>query len=126
MQHGFSHSRSPSINLIVDFDYDYGHHTSSCAVVHPHSLLKLQGRTGGTCIVKGETNTKIACTLLACDYCDINTIRISKVTRRNLHVHQGDFVTVNFMFNELKAQQIHISPFEESIDGVEGNLFKVQ
>ena len=71
-----------------------------------------------------------ACTLLACDSCgmstDINGIRISKVTRRNLRVHQGDFVTVNFMFNVPSAQQIHISPFEDTIDGIEGDLFTVQ
>ncbi len=52
-------------------------------------------------------------------------IRLNKVARNNLRVKLGDMVTVHQCADIKYGKRIHILPFDDTIEGLTGNLFDV-
>lgn len=52
-------------------------------------------------------------------------VRMSKVTRSNLRLRLGDTVTVTALPDVKFAKTIHVLPFDDTIEGLTGNLFDV-
>merc|ERR1719235_2985840 len=50
-------------------------------------------------------------------------VRMNKVMRKNLKVHLGDVVIIHNCEDCKYGKRIHVLPFEDSIEGVTGNLF---
>jgi transitional endoplasmic reticulum ATPase len=63
--------------------------------------------------------------VLSDDDCEENKIRLNKVARKNLRVRLGDVVSVHACPDVKYGKRIHVLPFDDSIEGVTGNLFDV-
>jgi len=53
---------------------------------------------------------------------DDERIRMNKVVRRNLRVRLGDVISVTKYPNVPMGKRIHILPFEDTVEGISGNL----
>ena len=52
-------------------------------------------------------------------------IQLNKVARNNLRVKLGDLVSVHAC-NDIKyGKRIHVLPFDDSVEGLSGNIFDV-
>ena len=56
--------------------------------------------------------------------CPNGMARLNRVVRGNLRVHLADTVTVNPCGNIKHATKLSYSPFEDTIEGITGNLFE--
>lgn len=52
-------------------------------------------------------------------------IQINKVARNNLRVKLGDLVNVHQCLDIKYGKRVHILPFDDSIEGLSGNIFDV-
>jgi hypothetical protein len=50
---------------------------------------------------------------------------VNKVARNNLRVKLGDFVHVHQCLDIKYGKRVHILPFDDSIEGLSGNIFDV-
>ena len=63
--------------------------------------------------------------VLSDDECEEGKIRLNKVVRNNLKVRLGDIVSVHACPDVKYGKHIHVLPFEDSIEGVTGDMFEV-
>jgi transitional endoplasmic reticulum ATPase len=75
------------------------------------------------CPPQGKKRKDTVCIVLADDTCDEPKIRMNKVVRANLRVRLGDVVSVHQCADVKYGKRIHVLPFDDSIEGVTGNLF---
>lgn len=75
------------------------------------------------CVLQGKKRKDTVCIVLADDTCDEPKIRMNKVVRANLRVRLGDVVSVHQCADVKYGKRIHVLPFDDSIEGVTGNLF---
>jgi transitional endoplasmic reticulum ATPase len=76
-----------------------------------------------TVILKGKKRKEtIAIALPDEGGLDDEKIRMNKVVRRNLRVRLGDVVSITKHPNVPMGKRVHILPFEDSIEGITGNL----
>jgi transitional endoplasmic reticulum ATPase len=76
-----------------------------------------------TVILKGKKRKEtIAIALPDEGGLDDEKIRMNKVVRRNLRVRLGDVVNITKHPNVPMGKRVHILPFEDSIEGITGNL----
>lgn len=52
-------------------------------------------------------------------------IRLNRVARNNLRVKLGDLITVHACHDIKYGKRIHVLPFDDSVEGLTGNLFDV-
>jgi len=50
---------------------------------------------------------------------------VNKVARNNLRVKLGDLVNVHQCLDIKYGKRVHILPFDDSIEGLSGNIFDV-
>ena len=55
---------------------------------------------------------------------DDGSIRMNKVVRSNLAVRLGDVITVNSAPNVSYGTRVEVLPFDDTVEGVTGNLFE--
>jgi len=76
-----------------------------------------------TVILKGKKRKETIAIALPDDGgIDDEKIRMNKVVRRNLRVRLGDVVSITKHPNVPMGKRVHILPFEDSIEGITGNL----
>ena len=63
------------------------------------------------------------CIVLADDTCEEAKIRLNRVVRKNLRVRLGDIVSVHQCPDVKYGKRVHVLPFEDTIEGISGNLF---
>merc|ERR1719149_224065 len=78
---------------------------------------------GGHVKIRGKRSKFTIAVSLPDEDCEIAKIRLNKVMRKNLKVLLGDVVIVHNCEDCKYGKKIHILPFEDSIEGVTGNLF---
>jgi transitional endoplasmic reticulum ATPase len=79
---------------------------------------------GDTVIIKGKRRHDTVSIALLADNVDYNKIKMNRVVRQNLRVKLGDLVTV-YQFQDIQyANKIHVLPFDDSVEGIEGDLFQ--
>ena len=74
---------------------------------------------------QGKKRKDTVCIVLADETCEEPKIRMNKVVRANLRVRLGDIVSVHQCTDVKYGKRIHVLPFEDTIEGVSGNLFDV-
>lgn len=79
---------------------------------------------GDTVIIKGKRRQDTVCIALLSEDVKVGKIKMNRVVRGNLRVKLGDIVTVNQFADIQYANKIHVLPFEDSIEGIEGPLFE--
>lgn len=96
---------------------------NSVVALNMETMEKLQLFRGDTVLIKGKKRKDTVCIVLADDTCDEPKIRMNKVVRTNLRVRLGDVVSVHQCADVKYGKRIHVLPFDDSIEGVTGNLF---
>ena len=75
------------------------------------------------CSGKKRHDTVLIC--LSSDDVEEGKIQMNKVARNNLRVKLGDLVNVHQCLDIKYGKRIHILPFDDSIEGLSGNIFDV-
>ena len=72
---------------------------------------------------KKRRDTVLIC--LSSDEVEEGRIQMNKVARNNLRVKLGDIVNVHQCLDIKYGKRIHVLPFDDSIEGLSGNIFDV-
>jgi transitional endoplasmic reticulum ATPase len=75
------------------------------------------------CRGKKRRDTVLIC--LSSDDVEEGRIQVNKVARNNLRVKLGDLVNVHQCLDIKYGKRIHVLPFDDSIEGLSGNIFDV-
>jgi len=86
---------------------------------------ELQLFRGDTVILKGKKRKETVCIVLSDDTVSDEKIRIPRVVRANLRVRLGDVVQLNPCPDVKYGKRIHVLPIDDSIEGIEGDIFQV-
>eukprot|EP00793_Prasinoderma_coloniale_P005102 PRCOL_00000863-RA len=108
--------------LIVD---DAVNDDNSVVALNLETMEKLDLFRGDTVLLKGKKRKDTVCIVLADETCEEAKIRMNKVVRKNLRVRLGDIVSVHQCTDVKYGKRIHVLPFDDTIEGVTGNLFDV-
>eukprot|EP00300_Choanocystis_sp_HF-7_P036227 c5174_g1_i1.p1 GENE.c5174_g1_i1~~c5174_g1_i1.p1 ORF type:complete len:825 (+),score=209.47 c5174_g1_i1:69-2477(+) len=98
---------------------------NSVAVLSTAKTAELELFRGDTILVKGKKRKDTVLVVLSDDEMEDGKIRLNKVVRKNLRIHLGDVVSVHACPDVKYGKRIHVLPFDDSIEGVTGNLFDV-
>jgi len=79
---------------------------------------------GDTVIIKGKRRQETVCIALIAEDVEPAKIKMNRVVRQNLRVKLGDIVTINQIQDMQYASKIHVLPFEDSVEGIQGDLFQ--
>ncbi|KAI6164523.1 P-loop containing nucleoside triphosphate hydrolase protein [Pisolithus thermaeus] len=113
--------KSPN-RLIVD---EATSDDNSVATLNPATMELLSLFRGDTIIVRGKKRRDTVLICLSSDDVEEGRIQINKVARNNLRVKLGDLVNVHQCLDIKYGKRIHVLPFDDSIEGLSGNLFDV-
>jgi transitional endoplasmic reticulum ATPase len=86
-----------------------------CAHAHVTHRMSFSG--------KKRRDTVLIC--LSSDDVEEGKIQMNKVARNNLRVKLGDLVNVHQCLDIKYGKRVHILPFDDSVEGLSGNLFDV-
>lgn len=111
--------KSPN-RLVVD---DAVNDDNSVVTLHPDTMESLELFRGDTVLLKGKKRKETVCIVLADDTCEEAKIRLNKVVRKNLRVRLGDIVSIHQCPDVKYGKRIHVLPFDDTIEGITGNLF---
>ncbi|KAK1862424.1 hypothetical protein I4F81_004998 [Pyropia yezoensis] len=75
--------------------------------------------------MRGKRRRDTVCIVLADDTVEDGKLRCNRVVRNNLKIRLGDVVSVHPCPDVKYGTRIHVLPFEDTIEGVTGNLFDV-
>lgn len=96
---------------------------NSVVTLHPKTMETLDLFRGDTVLLKGKKRKDTVCIVLSDDTCEEAKIRLNKVVRKNLRVRLGDIVSVHQCPDVKYGQRVHVLPFEDTVEGITGNLF---
>ncbi len=77
---------------------------------------------GDTVILRGNKRKMCPAVAIKDDELDTGKIRMNRCIRNNLRVHLGDVVAVKPKKDIVNLTKIHVLPFKDSIEGLEGDL----
>jgi transitional endoplasmic reticulum ATPase len=112
--------RSPN-RLIVDEVTNDG--DNSCVLLSAAKMEELNLFRGDPVLIKGKRRHDTVCIALVDENTEDSKIRMNKVIRRNLRVKLGDIVSLHATGDVKYGKAIHVLPFEDTIEGITGNLF---
>jgi len=113
--------RSPN-RLIVDEAHGEG--DNSCVMLSLSKMEELNLFRGDTVLLKGKKKHDTICIAIADEDTEPGKIRMNKVVRKNLRVKLGDIVSVHNAGEVPYGKAVHVLPFDDSIQGISGNLFE--
>ena len=113
--------KSPN-RLVVD---EASSDDNSVATINPATMETLSLFRGDTIIVKGKKRRDTVLICLSSDDVEEGRIQMNKVARNNLRVKLGDLVSVHQCLDIKYGKRVHILPFDDSVEGLSGNLFEV-
>merc|ERR1719247_3939714 len=96
---------------------------NSTVTFNPDVMEEMDFFRGGHVKIRGKRSKFTIAVSLPDEDCEVAKIRMNKVMRKNLKVLLGDVVIVHNCEDCKYGKKIHILPFEDSIEGVTGNLF---
>ncbi|KAI9458156.1 P-loop containing nucleoside triphosphate hydrolase protein [Lactarius psammicola] len=110
--------KSPN-RLIVD---EATSDDNSVATLNPATMETLQLFRGDTIIVRGKKRRDTVLICLSSDDVEEGRIQVNKVARNNLRVKLGDLVNVHQCLDIKYGKRVHILPFDDSVEGLSGNI----
>lgn len=96
---------------------------NSVVTLNPATMDALELFRGDTVLLKGKKRKDTVCIVLSDDTCDPGKVRLNKVVRKNLRVRLGDVVSLHQCPDVKYGARVHVLPFEDTVEGVSGNLF---
>ena len=112
--------RSPN-RLIVDEAHGEG--DNSVVMLSSAKMEELQLFRGDTVLIKGKKKHETVCVAIMDDDTEDGKIRMNKTVRKNLRVKLGDVVSIHNTGEVPYGKAIHVLPFDDSVEGISGNLF---
>jgi len=113
--------RSPN-RLVVDESHGEG--DNSCIMLSVAKLNELNLFRGDTVLIKGKKKHDTICIAIADEETDDTKVRMNKTVRQNLRVKLGDVVSIHSAGEVAYGKAVHVLPFDDSIEGITGNLFE--
>lgn len=113
--------RSPN-RLVVDESHGDG--DNSCVMLSMAKMEELNLFRGDTVLIKGKKKHDTICIAIVDEATDDSKIRMNKTVRKNLRVKLGDVVSVQNAGEVPYGKALHVLPFDDSIEGITGNLFE--
>merc|ERR1719446_561006 len=98
---------------------------NSTVTFNPDVMEEMDFFRGGHVKIRGKRSKFTIAVSLPDEDCEVAKIRMNKVMRKNLKVLLGDVVIVHNCEDCKYGKRIHVLPFEDTIEGVTGNLFDV-
>ncbi|KAJ3512956.1 hypothetical protein NLJ89_g3225 [Agrocybe chaxingu] len=98
---------------------------NSVATLNPATMELLSLFRGDTIIVRGKKRRDTVLICLSSDDVEEGRIQMNKVARNNLRVKLGDLVNVHQCLDIKYGKRVHVLPFDDSIEGLSGNIFDV-
>ncbi|KIK34664.1 hypothetical protein CY34DRAFT_785282 [Suillus luteus UH-Slu-Lm8-n1] len=98
---------------------------SLIATLNPATMELLQLFRGDTITVRGKKRRDTVLICLSSDDVEEGCVQVNKVARNNLRVKLGDLVNVHQCLDIKYGKRIHVLPFDDSIEGLSGNIFDV-
>jgi len=80
---------------------------------------------GDTVLIRGKKRRDTVLICLTDENTEDGKIRLNKVARNNLRVKLGDLITVHACHDIKYGKRIHVLPFDDSVEGLTGNIFDV-
>ena len=77
---------------------------------------------GDTVVLRGNKRKMCPAVAIKDDDLDVGKIRMNRCIRNNLRVHLGDVVAVKAKQDIINLTKIHVLPFADSVEGLEGDL----
>jgi transitional endoplasmic reticulum ATPase len=111
------------INRLV-VDEAHGEGDNSCIMLSLAKMEELNLYRGDTVLIKGKKKHDTVCIAIADEETEDTKIRMNKVVRKNLRVKLGDVVSVHESGEVPYGKAVHVLPFDDSIEGITGNLFE--
>ncbi|KAH8116373.1 AAA ATPase [Phellopilus nigrolimitatus] len=115
--------KSPN-RLLVD---DTSNDDNSVCTLHPATMERLGLFRGDTVLVRGKKrrDTVLICLAGEEDQVEEGKVQMNKVARNNLRIKLGDLCHVSALPDIQYGKRVHILPFDDSIEGLSGNIFEV-
>ena len=98
---------------------------NSVVLCTPAKLEELEVFQGDTVLIKGKRAKEHVCVAMPAEDGEDFKIQMNKNIRKNLKVKLGDIVTVKPVNDVPNATRVHILPFKDTIEGLEGDLKQV-
>ncbi|CAF1318338.1 unnamed protein product, partial [Rotaria sordida] len=108
--------------LIVD---DAVNNDDSVVTLSFELMEKLQLCKGDMVMLKGEKHHETVRAVAPNLLCTINHIEMNRVVRNNLRVRLGDTVSIQVCKNIKHGKHIFVSPVDDTVQGITGNLLGV-
>jgi len=96
---------------------------NSCILLSTDKMEELELFRGDSVLVRGKRRRETVCIAIANDQTDSGKVRMNKVIRKNLKCKLGDVVTIHPAGEIKYGKRIHVLPFEDTVEGLTGNLF---
>jgi len=98
---------------------------NSVVVMSSAKMAELNLFRADTVMLKGKKRKETICVALAEDDLPNEKIRINRCVRKNLRVRLGDVISVHPRQDVKYGAKIHVLPFDDTIEGITGNIFEV-
>ncbi|KRY68440.1 Transitional endoplasmic reticulum ATPase -like protein 2 [Trichinella pseudospiralis] len=108
--------------LIVD---DSSNEDNSVMMLNPSKMEELFLFRGDTVLIKGKRRRDTVVVVLADETCPKEKIRLNRLVRGNLRVRVGDIVNIQALPDLKYGTRILVLPIQDTIVGLQGNLFEV-
>lgn len=98
---------------------------NSVVVMSSAKMAELNLFRADTVMLKGKKRKETICVALSEDDLPNEKIRINRCVRKNLRVRLGDVISVHPRQDVKYGAKIHVLPFDDTIEGITGNIFEV-
>lgn len=105
-------------------DDSIGEGDNSCVLLSTAKMEELQLFRGDSVLIKGKKKHETVCIVIADDSTEDGKIRMNKCVRNNLRLKMGDIASLHSAGEVKYGKAVHILPFEDSIQGISGNIFE--
>ncbi|KAJ1437756.1 cell division control protein [Ochromonadaceae sp. CCMP2298] len=114
--------KSTPNTLLVDDSVTDDHST---VVLGQAKMDELGLTTGDTVLLRGKKRKSTVAVVLGDEDVGTGRVQMTKVIRSNLRLRLGDVVTVSALPDVKVAKTIEVLPFEDTVEGLGGDLFDV-
>ncbi|CAL5012304.1 unnamed protein product [Urochloa decumbens] len=96
---------------------------NSTVALSPTAIEQLGIYKGDLVLLRGKRRRETVCYAVADPSCPEGRVRLGRGVRGNLRVKLGDVVSVNRRLDVPNGARIQVTPFEDSMEGISGDLF---
>lgn len=98
---------------------------NSMVALSPATAFQLEIFTGDLVLLRGKRRRETVCYAVFDASCPDGRVRLNRAVRGNIRVHLGDIVSINRIDEVPTGARVQITPFDDTVNGISGNLFDV-